>query len=214
MKTRILWIAALALLVTSRGVHAADVGVAATSSARGAATEQPTPQATKPELPKEKQTTLGLYVTAKEAYEKWEAEPTKVKVFDVRTPEEYLFVGHPAMAWNIPVMLQTYQWDASKRKLPMKPNPDFVSQVKEVAQPTDTIMVMCRSGGRSALAANQLAEAGFRKVYNIIDGMEGDSVDDPQSVFHGKHMKNGWKNSGLPWTYELAPERMRLPERQ
>ena len=27
----------------------------------------------KPELPKEKQTTLGLYVTAKEAYEKWKA---------------------------------------------------------------------------------------------------------------------------------------------
>ena len=29
-------------------------------------------QETKPELPKMKQTVLGLYVTAKEAYEKWE----------------------------------------------------------------------------------------------------------------------------------------------
>ena len=29
-------------------------------------------QETKPELPKEKQTVLGLYVTAKEAYEKWQ----------------------------------------------------------------------------------------------------------------------------------------------
>ena len=214
MKIRILLIAALALFMTSRGGLAADVGDAATSSARGAVTEKPTPQVTKPELPKEKQTTLGLYVTANEAYEKWKAEPDAIKILDVRTTEEYLFVGHPTMAWNIPVMLQTYQWDAGKRKLPMKPNPDFVSQVKDVAQPTDTILVMCRSGGRSALAANQLAEAGFRNVYNIIDGMEGDSVDDPQSVFHGKHMKNGWKNSGLPWTYDLAPERMRLPERQ
>ncbi len=26
-------------------------------------------------LPKEKQTVLGLYVTAKEAYEKWQADP-------------------------------------------------------------------------------------------------------------------------------------------
>jgi hypothetical protein len=26
-------------------------------------------------LPKEKQTVLGLYATAKEAYEKWKAEP-------------------------------------------------------------------------------------------------------------------------------------------
>ena len=37
----------------------------------------------------------------KEAYEKWLAEPDLVKIIDVRTPEEYLFVGHPAMAWNI-----------------------------------------------------------------------------------------------------------------
>ncbi|MEI6854211.1 MAG: cobalamin-dependent protein, partial [Bacteroidota bacterium] len=42
-------------------------------------------------LPKEKQTVLGLYVTAKEAYEKWQAEPEKVKIIDVRTPEEFLF---------------------------------------------------------------------------------------------------------------------------
>ena len=44
-------------------------------------------------IPKGKQTVLGLYVTAKEAYEKWKAEPDKVKIIDVRTPEEYLFVG-------------------------------------------------------------------------------------------------------------------------
>jgi hypothetical protein len=44
--------------------------------------------------------------------------------------------------------------------------------------------------------------------------MEGDKVENPDNVFQGQRMKNGWKNSGLPWTYELAPERMRLPERQ
>ena len=209
MKIKVLLIAALALLATGRGAFAAD---AVASSARGGVTEKPASQAGKPELPKEKQTTLGLYLTAKEAYDKWNADPEKVKILDVRTSEEYLFVGHPAMAWNVPLMLQTYQWDASKRKLPMKLNPDFVSQVKEVAKPTDTILVMCRSGGRSALAVNQLAEAGFRNVYNIIDGMEGDSVDDPQSVFDGKRMKNGWKNSGLAWTCDLDPDRMKLPK--
>jgi hypothetical protein len=25
-------------------------------------------------------------------------------------------------------------------------------------------------------------------------------------------MVNGWKNSGLPWTYELQPERVILPK--
>jgi rhodanese-related sulfurtransferase len=106
----------------------------------------------KANLPKEKQTLLGLYVTAKEAYEKWQAKAEKVKILDVRTPEEFLFVGHPPMAWKIPVAAQIYDWDADKKQFPMKPLPDFVSRVKEVAKPDDTIMVMCRSGGRSAIA--------------------------------------------------------------
>ena len=49
-------------------------------------------------LPESKRTVLGLYVTAKEAFEKWKADPSNVKILDVRTPEEYIFVGHPAMA--------------------------------------------------------------------------------------------------------------------
>ena len=166
------------------------------------------------EIPKGKETVLGLYLTAREAYEKWKAHPEKVKILDVRTPEEYLFVGHPAMAYHVPLAFQTYRWDPGKKRLPMKPNPDFVSQVKQVARPSDTILVICRSGGRSAQAVDRLAEAGFKRVYSIIDGMEGDVVEDPGSVFQGQRMKNGWKNSGLPWTYELAAERMRLPERQ
>jgi rhodanese-related sulfurtransferase len=165
----------------------------------------------KENLPKEKQTVLGLYVTAKEAHEKWQAEPEKLKILDVRTPEEFLFVGHPTMAWKIPLAAQTYEWDAGKGQFPMKPLPDFVDRVKEVAKPHDTLMVMCRSGGRSAMAANVLAKAGFKHVYNIIDGMEGDTVEDPDSVYLGQRMKNGWKNSGCPWTYKLTPGRMVLP---
>ena len=53
-------------------------------------------------IPKEKQTKPGLYVTAKEADEKWKAEPGKVIILDVRTPEEFVFVGHPDMALNVP----------------------------------------------------------------------------------------------------------------
>ena len=80
-----------------------------------------------------------------------------------------------------------------------------------MAGPDDTLMVMCRSGGRSAIAVNLLAQAGFRNVYQIIDGMEGDSVDDPDSVFQGQRLVNGWKNSGLPWTYKIDPARLVLP---
>jgi hypothetical protein len=52
-------------------------------------------------------------------------------------------------------------------------------------------------------------------VYNIIDGMEGDKVDDPGSVYRGiyrgKRMKNGSKNSGSPWIYDVNPELIGLP---
>ena len=166
----------------------------------------------KANLPEGKQTVLGLYATAKEAYEKWQAEPEKVMILDVRTPEEFLFVGHPTMAWKIPVAAQIYEWDAEKKHFPMKLLPDFVSRVSEVAKPDDTILVTCRSGGRSAIAVNLLAKAGFKNVHNIIDGIEGDAVEDPASVFLGQRLMNGWKNSGCPWTYKLTPDRMSLPK--
>jgi rhodanese-related sulfurtransferase len=162
-------------------------------------------------VPREKQTKLGLYLTAREAFEKWKAEPEKVKILDVRTPDEFVFVGHPSMAWHVPFAYQSYQWDPSGRRLPMKPNPDFVSQVKGLADPSDTLFVICRSGTRSAKAVDALADAGFRKVYNIIEGFEGDVVVDPGSELHGKRMADGWKNAGLPWDYALDPARMRLP---
>ena len=169
-------------------------------------------QTTPTELPKEKQTTLGLYVTAQQAYEKWKAAPDKIRLIDVRVPEEYIFIGHAEKAWNIPLALQTYEWDAEKQMFKMKPNPDFIAEMKTLAQPADTLLVMCRSGGRSAVAVNALAEAGFTNVFNITDGFEGDEVKDPESVYKGQRMKNGWKNSGIPWTYHLDPKLMRLPK--
>ena len=187
-------------------VLASTLGLVAVPDAHG--------QVAKSELPGIKQTNLGLYATAKKRTKKWKTTPEKIKILDVRTPEEYLFVGHPAMTWNIPLFLQTYEWDPEKRRFPMKPNPDFLSRAKGLFTPDDTLLVMCRSGGRSALAVNQLAEAGFRHVYNITDGMEGDMIDDPESVFRGQRMKNGWKNSGLPWTYHIDPELMCLPKSQ
>jgi rhodanese-related sulfurtransferase len=162
-------------------------------------------------LPAGKQTVLGLYVTAKEAYERWRAAPEQVTIIDVRTPEEFLFVGHAPMAWKIPVAVQSYEWDSGKQQFPMKPLPDFVSRVQTMAKPDDVLMVTCRSGGRSAIAVNMLAQAGFTNVYQIVDGIEGDVITDPDSVFMGQRLRNGWKNSGCPWAYKLTPERMLLP---
>jgi rhodanese-related sulfurtransferase len=180
-----------------------------TSQNRKGAADAATTGAAKPALPEGKQTVLGLYVTAAEAYEMWKAAPEKVKVIDVRMPEEFAFVGHPEMAVNIPLAFISYDRKGGAITYRPKLNPDFIAEVKGIAKPGDTLLVTCRSGGRSAMAVNALAKAGFTKAYNIVDGVEGDKVDDPDSVFNGKRMRNGWKNSA-PWVYDLDPEKFIL----
>ena len=162
------------------------------------------------QVPEGKLTSLGLYVTAREAYEMWKADSERIKVLDVRMVEEYVFLGHAGMAVNIPVAFPKYEWHENKRKYGFEINPDFIDHVKEVFKLDDTIAAMCRSGGRSAFAINMLAKAGFVNVYNIIDGYEGDTVNDPESVYHGKRMRNGWKNSA-PWDYDLDPTKVWIP---
>jgi rhodanese-related sulfurtransferase len=168
-----------------------------------------TPRSTHKVL-EEKLTSLGLYVTAREAYDMWQADPERIKVLDVRTFEEYVLIGHAEMAANVPLAFPTYTWDAGKGNYSVVVNADFISHVKERFGPDDTILAMCRSGGRSAMAVNALAKAGFTNVHNIIDGFEGDKVEDTESVYHGKRMRNGWKNAA-PWTYRLDPKLVWLP---
>jgi rhodanese-related sulfurtransferase len=159
-----------------------------------------------PPKDEKKHTTLAKYVTAEEAYQQWRASPGTVGVIDVRTEEEYVAPGHAPMAHNIPSMLWGGKWNAEKKDYLLEINADFVAMVKK-RFPTDaTLMVMCRSGHRSAPAVNQLAAAGFTNVYNIVDGFEGDKVQDEESYFAGKRMKNGWRNSNAPWTYDLDPK--------
>ena len=163
-------------------------------------------------LPEGKQTVLGLYVTAKEAYEKWKAAPDQVKIIDVRTPEEFLFVGSSGHGLENSRRHPELRVGRREEAVPMKPLLDFVARVQTVAKPDDTLMVMCRSGGRSAIAANFLAKAGFKNVYNIIDGMEGDANADSDSVAQGPATEGRLEELGCPWTKKLTPERMVLPK--
>lgn len=169
------------------------------------------------QVPETNKTSVGLYVTGKEAYKMWKANPDGVYIIDVRTFEEYIFVGHLEMARNIPFVFPKFkppeegEETASGGPPPGcygELNPDFVATVNQFYEPTDTILVYCATGGRGAMAVNALAEARFTKVYNIINGLEGDRVNDPGSVYHGKHMRNGWKNAGLPWGYAFHPDLM------
>ena len=160
-----------------------------------------------------RQTTLGLYVTSKEAYDMWQADPDGVSILDVRTPEEWVFTGHAPMATLIPFAFMAYVWDDAKQGFTWSLNPEFLDMVKARFAPEDTILVTCRSGGRSAMAIKTMTAAGYSRVFNILDGMEGDEVKDPDSVFDGMRRKNGWVMSGLPWTYELDPATMAVPKK-
>jgi len=162
-------------------------------------------------IPKQKQTVLGLYVTAKEAHEMWLADKNKIKILDVRTPEEYIFVGHAPMSRNIPIQLFNYKMAVRNKGPLMKANPNFIVEVGRKFKTSDTILVICRSGNRSAAAVNAMAAAGFKIAYSVTDGFEGDRVKDPSNSNYGKRFKNGWKNSGIPWTDKLNPELIWIP---
>ena len=132
---------------------------------------------TEPAIAKEKQTVLGLYLRSKEAFAMWQKEPETVKIIDCRTPEEYVFVGHPPMAYNIPLKFMSYKWDAVKKTYVLEDNLDFLARVQKLCKVTDTILVICRFGTRTAIAVNKLAEAGFKNVFSIVDGFDGELIE-------------------------------------
>jgi rhodanese-related sulfurtransferase len=171
-------------------------------------------QETKINLPERKQTVLGLYATARESYDMWRANPDKVSIVDVRTVIEYIWVGHTEMSITIPAFVQTSKWDEERKYFALAPEPNFVTEMEKRFDKNAILILFCRSGERSALAVNMMAKAGFTQVYTMTDGFEGDMVTDPDNVFVGKRMKNGWKNAGLPWTYRIDPKMVIVPEQK
>ena len=159
-------------------------------------------------MPPKKQTKLGLYATAQEAYDRWKSNPDDIKILDVRTPNEYVYVGHAPMAVNVPLLFMDDKFDSTANKFGMVKNDNFFQLVDQKFSKIDTIFLMCRSGGRGAKACNVLSEKGYKNVYNIVDGFEGDVLKDENSYLKGKRVLNGWKNSSAPWTYDLDKDKV------
>ena len=112
----------------------------------------------------------------------WKADPEQIKVLDVHTFEEYMLIGHAEDGDERSPCLPLLQMGCQKGKLFDYDQYRFHCSNTGALQVgcADTSWRMCRSGGRSAMAVNALAKAGFTKVYNIIDGFEGDKVEDPE----------------------------------
>lgn len=158
-------------------------------------------------IPPNKQTAAGLYVTAAEAAEIL-ADPGVV-LLDIRSRSEITFVGLPIRVdVHIPYMdLPMFpEYDPERRTYALEINPDFPRVFRTWAEarglePDSPIIVMCRSGSRSARAADLLSEMGYDRVYTMVDGFEGDRA--AQGPEAGHRVLNGWRNAGLPWSYTI-----------
>ncbi len=164
-------------------------------------------------LPENKQTPQALYLTASEAYDLKSNNPDQVYFIDVRTQPEVEFLGMPSNAdINIPYMTNDLdEWDGEKGRFKKVPNSNFAVVVEEKIEEAglnkdSEIILMCRSGTRSAKAAALLNQLGYAKAYTVVDGYEGDKAK--EGPHKGQRVVNGWKNSDLPWTYKLTEDKM------
>jgi rhodanese-related sulfurtransferase len=132
------------------------------------------------------------HLTPQQARTLIEQNPRSLLV-DVRSNMEFLFVGHPKGAVHIP-WIDEPDWDV---------NPNFVRQIRELTlggiicdegDGCAPIILICRSGKRSVEAGQALLTAGFREVYNILDGFEGELDEN-----HHRSSLGGWRYEGLPW---------------
>lgn len=157
------------------------------------------------DVPASKRTGLGKYVTASEAHEIMRSDPQGTLLIDVRTGTELMHVGVPDnMTAHVPLsdIASPIAWDAEGGGVRYEPNRTFVADVDSVVAKAgggkdSRILIICRSGQRSARAVDILAGAGYSNVWSVTDGFEGDASAD------GRRTVNGWKNANLPWSYRI-----------
>jgi rhodanese-related sulfurtransferase len=124
-----------------------------------------------------------------EAYGALAADEDAVLV-DVRTTAEWNYVGLPDLS-GIDKRVICVEW---QRFPDGAVNGDFVDQLQDVGLPDGApIYFLCRSGVRSAAAAEAATAAGLGPAYNVTEGFEGPHDE------HGHRTVSGWKNAGLPW---------------
>ncbi len=131
-------------------------------------------------------------ITPLAAWDILQSDPNAT-LLDVRTSVEYGYVGHPVDAINIPWQ-EAPDWVI---------DPDFTEKVRkslvarygsDVEIEAMPVLAICRSGKRSLDAVVELAQHGFRDVYNIEEGFEGDKDENKH-----RNTINGWRYHNLPW---------------
>jgi rhodanese-related sulfurtransferase len=106
---------------------------------------------------------------------------------DVRSTEERKFVGH------VPGSLHV-AWATGTA---LTRNPRFVRELEAKVGRDQVTLLLCRSGKRSALAAEAATKAGMGNVFNILEGFEGEINEARQ-----RGSADGWRFRGLPWVQD------------
>ena len=127
------------------------------------------------------------YAGAVTPTEAWSlVEQGRARLIDVRTPPEFKFVGAVPGSVNI-------EW----RGADLLPSAMFVNALKNVARIGESVLLICRSGVRSHSAACAATVLGFSRVYNVLEGFEG------QRNHAGRRGTiDGWRHRGLPWSQD------------
>jgi rhodanese-related sulfurtransferase len=165
-----------------------------------------------------------------EAYDMLNTVPDTYLI-DVRTRAEYQFVGHPINAYLFPYMFMTQEFGKKDELYEYRfnvKNKSFVQEISKVFKKTDNLLILCRDGTRSAPAAKELMNAGFKNTMIVEDGFEGpefpDFKDSNRHKFYRQLAKRnkiygfdhrrhyGWQWWGLPWTYMLDPKYIYPPD--
>lgn len=106
---------------------------------------------------------------------------------DIRSAEERKFVGHAPRALHV-------AWATGTS---LTKNPRFLRELEAKVGKQQVVLLLCRSGKRSALAAEAATRAGFGSVFNVLEGFEGD-LDQRQQ----RGSLGGWRFHGLPWVQD------------
>lgn len=109
------------------------------------------------------------------------------RLVDVRTPEERKFVGYVPDSVHVAWMTGTA----------MLRNPRFVRELEGKAVKNEVLLFLCRSGQRSAAAAEAATRAQFQNTFNVVEGFEGE-LDERKR----RGSTSGWRFYGLPWVQD------------
>jgi rhodanese-related sulfurtransferase len=106
---------------------------------------------------------------------------------DVRTGEERKFVGY------VPGSLHV-AWATGTS---LTRNPRFLRELEAKVEKDAVVLLLCRSGKRSALAAEAATRIGFTSAFNVTEGFEGE-LDEQ----HRRGALGGWRVRGLQWVQD------------